>query len=64
MMQRNRFQETTVESTVCKDYILYRNVLLIPNAETVFEQIGDVDGFVSFKSICKYLKVGNTLYAE
>ena len=64
MMQRNRFQETTVESAVRKDYILYRNVLLIPNAETVFEQIGDVDGFVSFKSICKYLKVGNTLYAE
>ena len=64
MMQRNRFQEPTVESAVRKDYILYRNVLLIPNAETVFEQIGDVDGFVSFKSICKYLKVGNTLYAE
>lgn len=45
-------------------YTTNRNVLLIPNAETVFEQIGDVDGFVSFKSICKYLKVGNTLYAE
>ena len=64
MMQRNRLQKTTVESAVRKDYILYRNVLLIPNAETVFEQIVDVDGFVSFKSICKYLKVGNTLYAE
>ena len=33
-------------------------------SDAVFEQIGDVDGFVSFKSICKYLKVGNTLYAE
>ena len=55
MMQRNRFQETTVESAVRKDYILYRNVLLIPNAETVFEQIVDVDGFVSVKSIRKYL---------